>query len=137
MCTCPSLKAENDIVLSISPVITPAQLTLHISVFNHLLCHCLSLVSVAEIKYHNKRQLWGWKGLFGLEFETRVHHFVEVKTETQAAGHITSVGMSTGNKCILACFMLVYTSFLFFYTVLSHLPREWCHPQWAWPSHIN
>lgn len=45
----------------------------------------------------------GWKVLFGLQFQTRIHHFVEIKTEAQAAGHITSTGMSTGNKCILAC----------------------------------
>lgn len=82
---------------------------------------------------HDKRQLWG--GRVYLTYNSRRNSsFWRSQDRNSCSWSITSV--STENKCFLAC-SIFHTSFPFSYSVLFHLPREWCHPKWTGSSHTN
>lgn len=77
-----------------------------------------SLISVDEVKYPEKMQCSGGKGLFSLQFQDTVRHWGEVKAGNQDVSHTTSTIKMTEEKPMNACWvphLLLTLSWLTFF----------------------
>lgn len=84
---------------------------------------CPSFISVAVIKYPDRRQLR--EHLTHNPRLTVHHHHEEVKAETA----------KDAEK--IRTYSLAYLISASFSSVLDSLLREWCCPQHSWPSYVN
>lgn len=98
---------------------------------------CSNFMSVATAKYPEKKQLREAKGLFLLQFQLTLVTIGQSQQcqELEVPGHVTLTIKCT-MKRMQACNQL-HLSISPLSTVHNHLPKEWCHPQWAGSSNIN